>query len=232
MNKLEINKLIAAGIDVRNGKINEKDFKKAVAALEDVIYSKQLDDTEEGYEVLFEALPEEERPDGNFSEESDVEWVKKQLDEGNEAAWFTARVTVTDPETNEVGIDYLGACSYKSFDDFLSKDSMYLEDMIEVAKKELEGKIKTVATASTEDADLPEQTLEEVEAAIKITEEDIQRCKDRIKNNSEMGYRYMGISKERYSDTQRSNREYLAGRKEDLRSLLAKKKELSKKQKA
>lgn len=132
--KTDIEKLAIAGVLSEDGEIT--DYVKALAALESVYFAKQLPDTEEGFEVLFEALEEDDRPRGHFMPE-DITWVEDQLEQGNQAAWFCARVTVSDPDSGEVGIDYLGACSYESFEDFVSKENPYLKDMIETASQEL-----------------------------------------------------------------------------------------------
>ena len=56
-----------------------------------------------------------------------VQWVHEQLKRGNEAAWFRCRVTVTDGDAT--GEDHLGACSYNTFEDFLTLDD-YFGDMV------------------------------------------------------------------------------------------------------
>lgn len=73
------------------------------------------------FRVVFSALPEEENPADHFEFEEDVEFATS----GEPAAWFCAKVSVeryieSRGSYVEVGNDFLGACSYKSFDDFVS----------------------------------------------------------------------------------------------------------------
>jgi hypothetical protein len=79
--------------------------------------------------VVIELLREEEdqSPRDQFSEPEDVEFVEREIENGNPWAWFVAHVRVTYK-----GIlshdDYLGGCSYKNEKDF--KKGGYYDDMV------------------------------------------------------------------------------------------------------
>lgn len=83
-----------------------------------------------------ECLPEDIPVRGYASaidEETDRKTEKriyKQLENGNEWAWCTVKVTAT--YKGITGTDYLGCCSYKSQKDF-EKNSGYYSDMKNVA---------------------------------------------------------------------------------------------------
>lgn len=74
----------------------------------------------------FEALIEDTEPKSMYDNEEDIKWVNDQLDSYNSAAWFCAKVTAHwgDIECS----DYLGCCSYKSYDDFLNDE--YCKEML------------------------------------------------------------------------------------------------------
>jgi hypothetical protein len=73
-------------------------------------------------EVTFslECEPEDDRPEDHFSEPEDAQWVRDELNSGNDWAWFTAKVTAQ--WKNWKGTDYLGACSYNSEAEFRADD--------------------------------------------------------------------------------------------------------------
>jgi len=92
------------------------------------------------YQLIRE--PEYEGPEGHFGNEEDVQWVRDQLERGNEWAWFSADVVATwyDPVTEQEieGHDYLGGCSYRSRADFMSEEpGSYWPDMKSEAYKSL-----------------------------------------------------------------------------------------------
>lgn len=92
--------------------------------------------------IMVECLPEFTPIEGNCSaidEETDAKterWIKRQLDNGNQWAWCTVKVTVKWGKN--IGNDYLGCCSYKSFEDF--KNGVYYEEMVENAFQKCLGK--------------------------------------------------------------------------------------------
>lgn len=71
----------------------------------------------------FDWEPEWDSPKGHFDDPRDVQWVYDQLKRGNEAAWFIAKVTAKWGIFE--GVDFLGGCSYVSFDDFKAEDGYY-----------------------------------------------------------------------------------------------------------
>jgi hypothetical protein len=79
--------------------------------------------------VLFHWEHEDDAtPEDSFCDPDSVQWVRDMM-EYTGAAWFRCRVTVTDGDAE--GHDYLGACSYRSFEEFLVPDTgEYLRDMV------------------------------------------------------------------------------------------------------
>lgn len=65
------------------------------------------------FRVAFEVEPENLDPEDGFEGEEDIELARS----GDPAAWFSARVAVY-LDGRQVGSDSLGACSYRSFEDF------------------------------------------------------------------------------------------------------------------
>lgn len=89
-------------------------------------------------EVVFTALREEDHPASHFEDAEDINYVFLSYLHGtNNAAWFIAKVVVR-PKDFDLASDaeYLGACSYKSFDEFCSPGD-YFEDMVNAATKNL-----------------------------------------------------------------------------------------------
>ena len=70
------------------------------------------------------------------------EWVRSELDAGNDWAWGVVRVTAVHPGLPFVGKAYLGACSYASQEDF--ERGGYFEDMKAEALADLECQIAAV----------------------------------------------------------------------------------------
>lgn len=75
--------------------------------------------------------PEYESFEGNFAtgdddlDQSTEEWIRSELNAGNEWAWCSVKVTASWNGFD--GSDYLGMCSYASESDFREGD--YFEDM-------------------------------------------------------------------------------------------------------
>ncbi len=91
-----------------------------------------------------ECLPEHIPIKGNVyasgDEQLDKEsenWVRNQLEKGNEWAWCCIKVTAQLGPLE--GIDYLGACSYKSEKDFM--ECGYYEDMKNRALEDLQEQV-------------------------------------------------------------------------------------------
>lgn len=81
-------------------------------------------------EFTLECLPEETPIEGNALVSGDDEqdraheqWVRDQLESGNEWAWCTVKVTARF--NGFEGSDYLGCCSYLSERDFCEVDGYY-----------------------------------------------------------------------------------------------------------
>jgi hypothetical protein len=92
--------------------------------------------------------PEDDDPKGHFASGDDVEdrktvqWIRDELNAGNEWAWFRAKVTATHPDVEGLeGVDYLGACSYTSAEDFKTPGGYY-DDMKTQAADELVKKMR------------------------------------------------------------------------------------------
>ena len=60
--------------------------------------------------------------------------IRQQLESGNDWAWCTVKVEAR--WKGEIGVDYLGCCSYKSYQDFID-NSGYYEDMKQIAYNDL-----------------------------------------------------------------------------------------------
>lgn len=87
---------------------------------------------------------EDQDPDGAFSDPADAAWVREQLRAGNGWAWFVAEVRATFGGLT--GRDTLGACSYRSEDDFLAPGGYY-DDMCTEAINDLAIQIESVGAA-------------------------------------------------------------------------------------
>lgn len=72
---------------------------------------------------------ETEDPKDLLGEQADIDFVLRELGCGNAWAWFCAEVKVTYGE--ESASDFLGACSYKSEEDF--RQDAYFRDMCDLA---------------------------------------------------------------------------------------------------
>lgn len=90
--------------------------------------------------VEFEAENEEISPEGQFDDKETANEIVKQYEDGNEAAWFSAKVTVLHKDFVET--DYLGCCSYKSFKEF--KNDPYYLDMINTCVNEINRQIESI----------------------------------------------------------------------------------------
>lgn len=82
--------------------------------------------------------PEDELPSDHFEDAESVKWVCKEIDKGNQYAWFCAKVTATLGSFS--ASTYLGCCSYKSKEDW--ENDPYYNDMKEQARTELFQEIK------------------------------------------------------------------------------------------
>lgn len=82
------------------------------------------------------------RPERNFSEERDINWVHAQLSAGNQWAWCAVRVTASIPTPGtsrhhdyrsftHTGEDNLGCCSYQNLESFLAGGDY--RDMVDMA---------------------------------------------------------------------------------------------------
>lgn len=98
--------------------------------------------------VKFEAL-EEDQPIFESIESGDPEYaelekkeaqdIANRLGRGDLSAWFTAKITVVWGEFSAT--DYLGACSYDSFEQFTSDPDGYYSDMVNTALDRLNDQI-------------------------------------------------------------------------------------------
>jgi hypothetical protein len=75
---------------------------------------------------------------GDDAEDKKAEdYIIEQLNKGNLSNWFSAKISAT--YDNFHGVDYLGCCSYASFEEF-QKDAYYTS-MVEQAIEDLAGQI-------------------------------------------------------------------------------------------
>ena len=112
--------------------------------------ARKLDESLIEYELTCE--PEDMPIEGNAMASGDDEedrkaeqWIKDQLDSGNEWAWCIAKVTARYPGLPFEGVDYLGACSYRSKEEFMAPGDYY-DDMKREAKADLLRQIEEVRT--------------------------------------------------------------------------------------
>lgn len=102
--------------------------------------------------VELECIPEDTSVRGNAScidpetDKANEDWIIKQLESGNDWAWFTARVSASYAGVE--GSDYLGQCSYRSEKDFLTGG--YYGDMVDTALRELANKLEEIQSAIAE----------------------------------------------------------------------------------
>jgi hypothetical protein len=100
-------------------------------------------------EFRLEIFPEEIAIEGNASAidaETDAEteqWIRDQLESGNDWAWCTVKVTATYPGLPFKGVDYLGGCSYTSEESFKTPGG-YWQDMKDTATADLLRQIEDV----------------------------------------------------------------------------------------
>lgn len=94
--------------------------------------------------------PEYESFEGNFAtgdddlDQSTEEWIREQLEAGNEWAWCSVKVTAS--WNGFKGSDYLGMCSYQSEDDF--REGGYFEDMKAEARTALVTEVESAYVRS------------------------------------------------------------------------------------
>lgn len=88
------------------------------------------------YAVTCHALVEDCDPADSFQFEDDIAFARSANGYGPQ--WFMACVRVVNTETGiELGTDYLGGCSYNSFDEFVTpQKSGYFPDMVRGAIRE------------------------------------------------------------------------------------------------
>jgi hypothetical protein len=92
-------------------------------------------------EFSFTAEPEYDHPADLGCDPESVAYIGEETANGNDAAWFCAKVTATWNGYSES--TYLGGCSYKSFDEFLNDE--YYKDMQREAVSALNGKLQDMA---------------------------------------------------------------------------------------
>lgn len=94
---------------------------------------------QEGVTFLLFAEPELRPPDKtDFSEPQDIKDIKRDLKNGNRAAWFYARCVAVRGKCQ--GTDGLGGCSYHTFEEFVKEEegaTGYWSDLKNVAFEEL-----------------------------------------------------------------------------------------------
>lgn len=89
--------------------------------------------------------------DPEFDREVEAKIIA-QLDGGNPWAWCTVRVTAVYKSFR--GTDYLGACSYKSEEDFREAGG-YFDDMCQAALADLNNEIARTALCIPHESDKP-----------------------------------------------------------------------------
>ncbi len=95
-----------------------------------------------GVTITLHCEPENTPIKGNCSaidKETDArceQWIRRQLRSGNDWAWCCAHVIATHEASGLTGEAWLGCCSYKSQEDFMSPDGYYPQ-MVDEAVSDL-----------------------------------------------------------------------------------------------
>lgn len=100
--------------------------------MNDILYEQKLDSVD-GFEITFYALVEHDSPYAHYDD--DVENIKQlciDIDDGK-YVWFCAKITASKLGI-ELAYDYLGACCFKSYEDFIKDE--YFKDMVDTVVKE------------------------------------------------------------------------------------------------
>ncbi len=95
---------------------------------------------QDGFIICFEALDEDRTERQHFVKECG--WSEKDFRayQRKQCAWFCAKVSAWK-DGEEMGVDYLGACSYDTVEDFYTKyKDDYFKDMVNEALHEAKGK--------------------------------------------------------------------------------------------
>lgn len=131
----------------RSGFSNPRCYKYhvGIAAVEKCTDAKFKPLTEKDVEFSVECYPEDITIEGNASaiddetDEKVIQWIKSELESGNEWAW--CRVEVRAVWEGIEGVDHLGGCSYRSRENFMEPNGYY-DDMKAVALGELNREVK------------------------------------------------------------------------------------------
>lgn len=94
-----------------------------------------------GIKIVFDALCENSRISDDYPDQEDIDRITEQYESGNDAAWFLARVKL-EFDGIESDTEYLGCCSYDSFDEFTSDNNGYFDDMLLTCYKSLKAKFE------------------------------------------------------------------------------------------
>jgi hypothetical protein len=86
-------------------------------------------ETCEGFEINFYPLPEDTDPSDCFQFDADIEDVRE-----GRCEWFCAKVTASRAGI-VLGKDFLGACAYRYFSDFITEDGYYADMRAEVIRQ-------------------------------------------------------------------------------------------------
>lgn len=100
---------------------------------------------DKGIEIHFKPLHEDEKPENHFDNEleSHIHEIYTQLDYNNLNYWFCASVYLTYKGL-ESDTEYLGCCSYTSFDLFTGSNNDYFDDMLKTCLIDLKNKIESI----------------------------------------------------------------------------------------
>lgn len=96
----------------------------------------------EGFIITFEAEEEECSARHHFIKE--CKWTESQYRSIKDFDWFSAKVSAWK-DGKELGTDYLGACCYKTAEEFYTTyncDGGYFPQMVDTAIAEAKGRIQ------------------------------------------------------------------------------------------
>lgn len=104
-------------------------------------YANELEST--GISIHFLPRNEDISIPGHFDSKETEDKIIEDYNQGNDAAWFCAEVNISYAGLTSDS-EYLGACSYESFDQFTGTDNDYFDDMLKTCYKNLKIKIAQI----------------------------------------------------------------------------------------
>ena len=104
--------------------------------------------THEGFDIVVSVAPETDDPRDHFAyeNEEDNERIITDIDSGA-LDWFVVRVQAFRAGVL-LGEDYLGACCYRSVEDFITPGEGYYQDMVDQVTCEAKDTLKALTESA------------------------------------------------------------------------------------